>query len=470
MYWFSGVCGGLWYLLNEDGGIIWFRILGVILNTSTFILSYKLLQNYVSKLPLLLSLVMVLFVNDYGFLTFYHNQITAFFSVCIVFALHRGLVQANYKWLLLAGIIYVLNGLTRLPNFVFGLIFLVLPFYFYVNKIKFKLMLKPMAFVLFGIGFGVIIAFTIQVYNGHLPIMKQALYTMMDVGKTEGSSHNFRVLLLAQYFNLVSIISSLFQFLLAFVIVTLLLFFTKRKSLIFNFILVLYGVFIVYWVNYNAIFSIYSLAYVACLLIVFSKKIESNQRVIGFMGIIMLGTMTLGTAGGINSSGYMAIWIAFPLFYLSLPIVVLKIKEFGKKRIKYPLQYNTKITTTLIVVISISFLALKAFKISQEAYFDIGNRMDKTYLINNKKARHIYTTERRANIVNNMLKNLNTYVSEGDYLFAYDHIPMVHFLTNTKPYTYNPWPGIYDSFSFEKENNEGRTRNKYSSYCIDSEV
>lgn len=45
---------------------------------------------------------------------------------------------------------------------------------------------------------------------------------------------------------------------------------------------------------------------------------------------------------------------------------------------------------------------------------------------------------------------IERYVKPNDVLFAYDNIPMIHFLTNTKPYIYNPWVWIYDSYSFDK--------------------
>ena len=53
--------------------------------------------------------------------------------------------------------------------------------------------------------------------------------------------------------------------------------------------------------------------------------------------------------------------------------------------------------------------------------------------------------------MNELLLNLNRFVKPNDYLLAYDKIPMVHFLTETKPYMYNSWVWIYDYNSFEKK-------------------
>jgi hypothetical protein len=94
---------------------------------------------------------------------------------------------------------------------------------------------------------------------------------------------------------------------------------------------------------------------------------------------------------------------------------------------------------------------LKTYHISNEAYFDEGSRLEKTYAINNKFAKGVYTKQRRAEIVNDLLAGLSNYVQPNDYLFSYDHIPMIHFLTETRPYPYNSWVGIYDENSFRKK-------------------
>ena len=53
--------------------------------------------------------------------------------------------------------------------------------------------------------------------------------------------------------------------------------------------------------------------------------------------------------------------------------------------------------------------------------------------------------------MNEVLDILPNYVEPNDYLFVYDKIPMIHFLTETRPYMYNSWPWIYDEVSFKKK-------------------
>ena len=107
-----------------------------------------------------------------------------------------------------------------------------------------------------------------------------------------------------------------------------------------------------------------------------------------------------------------------------------------------------KLALKLLVI---GFFIIKLYHISTEAYFDSGSRFNKTYAIENSLSEHIYTTETRANITNDLLEELEKHVDEGDYLLAYDKIPMVNFLTKTKPYMYNSWVWVYDSYTFEKQ-------------------
>lgn len=453
LYWFSGILGGLWYQLNEDGGIIWFRILGVVTNTATFILSFQILKKYMSRPFLIFSLLMVLFVNDYGFLTFYHNQITSLLTVLMVYFLSKGLISKNYRLLTIVGFVFVLNGMTRLPNFILISLFIAIPVYFYLEKVEYKSMLKPIGFAVLGVFLGFLFVYLFLSISGQLPVMENALFTMMDVGNTEGSAHNFKSVIKAQYYNHYNIVIAFFQFAGLFLITTFTFIIVKRRKFLLYLIALVFAGLLVYWFQGNGIFSIYTLAYVGSIWTLFSKRFNTEVRIIAFMAFIMLATMTLGSGGGIKNSGYMTIWLGFPLFFFVLPIIVKKFKSLLELT-KIDLNAEQKtiaVSKLLVYTVTISFLTLKIYNISNGAYFDNGSRLDKTFAINSKKAKYIYTTEDRAKIVNQLLENLKHYVAPGDYLFAYDHIPMVHYLTSTLPYTYNPWPGIYDHYSFKKK-------------------
>lgn len=451
LYWFSGIIGGVWYKLFEDGGVLWFRLLAIIVNTSTFYLSYKLLRRYVNQDFLLFALVMALFVNDYGFLTYYHNQLTAFMAVLIIFTLNAAVVKNNPYLYVVSGALLSINVFTRIPNLVLFSLVLVIPYAYYLKKVSIINAIKPMFFLAFGSVIGLLMVYVTLWLLGQVDIMKNALLTITDLGETENSSHNFGSIFSAPFYNYIEITKETIKF----VVIISFLWLAKRfipNGKAFAFVIgVLTIAPLLYWFNNKNIYPIYSLCIIGSVLTLFLKKVQTEIKIIGLLSFFTLTTLSLGSAGGIKNSGYMAIWIGLPLFFYVINNGDILFKDYKFFSLKSFFNRNTKLIRSFLWAIIISFLGVKTYKISQQAYFDTGNRFEKTFAINNDKARGVYTTQRRAKIINDLLVNLDKYVQPDDYLLAYDKIPMVHFLTETKPYMYNPWVWIYDYNSFEKK-------------------
>jgi hypothetical protein len=454
LYWFSGIIGGIWYKLFEDGGVLWFRFLAIIVNTSTFYLSYKLLKRYVNLDFLLFALVMALFVNDYGFLTYYHNQLTAFMAVLIIYTLNAAVMKNNFFLYVVSGILLSINVFTRIPNLVLFSLVLVIPYAYYLKKMSIIKAIKPLSFLVFGSVIGLLMVYATLELLGQLDIMKNALFTIGDLGETENSSHNFGSIFKAPIFNYISITIETVKL----ILIVAILYLAKRvlpnikivRILIYALAVLLFA----YWFNTQNIYPIYCLCLIGSIMVLRLKKVQLELKFIGLLSLLTLITISLGSAGGIKNSGYMAIWIGLPLFFY---VIDNALSFFKESRIKKMNAFFKKSSVSLhgfLWSIIISFLILKTYNISQGAYFDIGSRFEKTYAINNSLAVGVYTTERRANIINDLLLNLERFVKPEDYLFAYDKIPMVHFLTETQPYMYNPWVWIYDYNSFEKKLNK----------------
>jgi hypothetical protein len=60
------------------------------------------------------------------------------------------------------------------------------------------------------------------------------------------------------------------------------------------------------------------------------------------------------------------------------------------------------------------------------------------------------TTPERAAAIESLVAELGKWVHSGAVLLTYESIPMVHFLTGTRPYLYNPWPILYLPVEFKK--------------------
>lgn len=450
VYWLSSIIGGLWYKLYEDGGILWFRVLAVIVNTSTFIIAYKTLKPFMNKRLVLIGLAMVLFANNYGFLTFYHNHITAFLAVLSMYLLFIGLTKQKSWAIVLSGFIIAINVFSRIPNITLFVFILAIPFVGYLNNQPFSKSIRPLLQFLLGSAIGFVAIYLVLSSLNQLEIMKNALFSLVDLGKTEGSTHNVSDMLIMYIHNYLNLIIKSIEVIALIVLILGSMLFVKASKFIKYIIYGLGFISVILFFKVSDIYTIYAMSFIGTLGVLVIKQKSYEIKLIAFLALLMLLFLPLGSGGGISSSGYMCIWLATPLFFHLLT-------QFENFNINYKTNHETvkivisaNMLRNTVIVLVLSYFIAKAYNVSNEAYFDEGSRFNKTFVINNKLANGIYTTQQRAEIINDLLVNLDEYVEPDDYLFAYDNIPMVHFLTETKPYMYNPWVWIYDGHSFEK--------------------
>jgi len=449
LYWLTGLIGGIWYQLYEDGGILWFRFLAIIVNTATFGIAYRLLRTYGNKWYLIGALVMVLFVNDYGFLTFYHNHLTALATVVVIALLYKALKTTQGKYFILVGFLLGISIFIRLPNAAFISVLAVIPFAYYIEGKPILKVVQPLLYAALGIILGCLTIGLLLVVLGQWDIMKSALLVLVDLGNTEGSSHNFGDVLYAQYYNYKTVIKAfvlIFGVLMAWGFVL----FKTRKIVISRYILlIVLTAFLIFWLRKYGIYAIYALGIFGSLFLIWNKQTARQLKCVAVMGLITLLVLPLGTGGGVYNAGYIAIWIGFPMFFIALSPCY----EWIITRLKL----NDEVSKTyqgeayIIYALLLAFIIYKPYKTFNQSYFDPGSRLEKTATVNHPLTQYIYTTPERAEVMNSILTELKHHVSEDDYLLVYDNMPMLHFLTKTQPYVYNSWPFIYDYNSFEKK-------------------
>lgn len=451
VYWLSGVIGGLWYLLFEEGGILWFRLLAIIFNTSIFILSYNLLKNAIRKEYVLIGLSMVLFVNHFGYLAFYYNQLSALITVIGASFLIKGISKKSLILIGVAGIIVGINVFSRLPNITLLGWVIIIPFFAYLKGESLKNTIKPILLFILGAFFGVILVLIIMYFTGHLDIMKRASLSIINLSKTEDSGHN----LLSMFGTYIYNYKKVFKFFSFITFISIGIVAVENMLKLKKYVkVILYSIsFLMFFLIFKkgGIHVLYAMGFIGVFSVLINKQKSIHLRTLALVALLTMVLLPLGSSGGMYDSGYMWVWLSVPFFIDFLFGLGKTNLTIQGKNNKVSIFISQSLMKNIRLVIVLSFFVSKAYSISNEAYFDAGSRFDKIYTIDSKLARNIYTTKERATVVNELLFNLEKYVKPNDYLLAYDCIPMVNFLTKTKPYMYNPWVWIYDEYSFENK-------------------
>jgi hypothetical protein len=456
-YWLSGLIGGFWYEIWPNGGILWFRFLAIIINTATLVVGYRFLSKYCNKYIVMIGLTMALFINDFGYLLFYHNHITALIAVFTITLLSKGLFKNKLVFIFIAGGLCAINIAARLPNATLLIFILGIPYYYYIEHKAIRQAVFKMFVFCLGVLSGIIVIVVILILLNQFSIMEHSIYGIFDSGNSQESSHNLSSLLKAYIWSLISISKNFIKVLAVVLPLTILHRYFIRSNFL-KYVLILLGTIgftCIFW--YYNIFSLYSISlFIGFVIVVFAKN--SALRLITLLALFMALVLPFGSDGAMRNAGYISLWLLLPLalnFLYSIDTIAFKNNKLRAFTKNYYSQFKF-----VVLIVCLGYFVSKIYKMSQEAYFDPGSRFDKTYAIKSEFSRGIYTTKERADIMNAILPELKKHVKPNDYLLAYESLPMLHFFTETKPYLKNPWIMIYDGFIFENKIKEALNTDK----------
>lgn len=367
-YYLGGVVGGLWHKYFGSFGVLGFRILAILVNTATFLVSYNILKKYMNQAFLLVGLSMALFIEDFGFLTFYHNQLTALIAVISVYFFHKALFIEKNIYYLIAGCLIAINVFTRIPNLTLFVFVLGIPFKFFIEKKSIYNSIKPVLVFMLGGCIGFTLIYLLLLYNEHLEVMTNALLSLISLGTDTENSHNSLKLIKVMVRNnreILSVISRLSCFIFLLFIYELRI---VKKIKYANEILytVVFLVFAYSFAKRN-MYMIYSFGYLAAVGLLLSRKISIEFKTLVFLALMMQTFLPLGSGGGINTCGYISIWLSAPLIF--------KFISDSKGLItKY---YSLTTLKSIVLIMVCSYFTVRIYKVSKEAYFDEGSRLKK---------------------------------------------------------------------------------------------
>lgn len=475
MYWFTGILGGVYYYLFPQLGLFGIRLLGVIITTTTLSIVYYSLKNYISLLNLRTGLfTLLLFINNDNKEMHYDNLWLLLFVIASIL-IFKGLIQDKYYKTILSGSMISLGMFARTPS-VIGLTLIISIFYYgYLTKKEIVNQIKHAIFFTLGFSLTTLFILIIMKTIGHLNIYLENLKLVFGMGfDKEGPNNVSRLLKLfiSSYLN--SIYNVVFIFIFIFTLFAIIdnsrfknIIKSKTASISIETILALIFLYFLFdkKVTYNTIILLitgFSLI-IGVIMLLMESAIE--QKLMVFLGLLILLFAPFGSEGGMFSVGRYSLWIIFP-FVLDFSIHISKIHmklilyqyiQKGKNiHLKIGNDNLTELKKYLFILLVIACVYFSYFY----PYFDLSDRRFMHYPIKNALAKGIYTTKERSIVVNELLEESKKYINKNDVVFAYDCIPMFYFLTQTKPYMNNPWPGAYYPKAFMCEFEKTRKNSK----------
>jgi hypothetical protein len=479
MFWLSGIIGGLFLKILPLAGLLGLRMLWVVVFTIIIIIAYRFLKNYVSPGYLQISLFLLTLNLNNDPKEFYYNNFSSLLYVITAILLFNGLRNKQRFALFGSGVIISLNMFNRFPNLLGVGLALAIIYYGYLEKETVKIIVNNILVFLAGFILTTLIVILVMELLGHLQIYIGALKILAGIGKrpiqvkpnqdfysitkmTKTIIHHWVVAVMMAGFLIISVLSFYFfenKFKRLIPKINFLFSFLKIVIIAGLAILVVKGVI----TNLTILYLITGLCLIiGCAMIIFDSDKEINLLL--FIGIFILLVHPMGSSEGIETVEIYSLWIVFPIVADRIISVTsgtaFTFKNYIRPfRMSHFIKGNQLDEARRIIVILAIFASL--FYTYDYPHSDMENRAVMRYSVDNKYMKGIFTTKERAEEINELLAASSKYIKANDRVLAYDCVPIFHFMTETIPYTRNPWPWLYQSNTFKKELEIAAGNNKH---------
>lgn len=421
MYYLSGVIGGAFQTLFPSMGMMEMRLLGVAFNTLCAIILYRALRRTVDERAIALGCALVVTSFIAPPYTYCYDLCTVVFYVLAITLLWRGLERDKAWMVTLAGALAGLNILVRIPNLL-GLSMACVPLIrYWIDRSRLDMtwrrpaLLSLLFMAASAIAVGIVLAIMPERHNTCLLNVLRDLHDIAS-DKSGTASHTTGQMVMVQ---LGFYATELWTAVKLAVPVMLYWWAHTRQSLpcwaAWTAKAVALAVFIWLVMRMHPLQPLWVMCMAGGIMAIIKHWHNHTGLVwMALLGIGMMLVMPLGSDGAYNNGAIIA-WAIAP---------VAALWWLNRSRMVFPL--------VLIAVCAVRM-------VTGGAYFDGGPLWDKQYTINNERAAHIYTTRERADVLNTLLDGIAPHVKPGSTLMAYGSIPLINYLTHTRPYIGCSW-------------------------------
>jgi len=436
VYWLSGIIGGVWLKIFPNAGLFSFRILGILVHLSSLVLMIAIFRKRLPDWILALSCVILTLMFDFGVVAFEHIQLSVVLGLAAFYLLIKGIEQ-NQRWILFfSGFLLAVNVFSRLPNLTLWVWILLIPIFSTDRKKTWQ----QIGWVCMGLVVGVSAVFLTMLALGHIGFFINSIFMMFEVAKHPENPHSFVQLsrIFIQNYESVGKFGIILIALGGVMFLSLLFFKSRHRQWIKS--LLVFIVFSSFWLwmnNRPYVFLLYALCFLVQALLFLETHDKSLRRLI-LGSFIMMILLPIGSDFSTGNMALYSIWLAIPMvlwwgfLYIEIPPILERTKHW------------------FFVSMWVVFCGLQVVNIVNQAYFDKDSRSHKRYTIQHPIANYVFTTEFRADLMNQLISALNGHISPNDFVLTFEDIPMVHAITQNRPFHHSPLPA-YDSATFAKQ-------------------
>jgi hypothetical protein len=444
--WLTNVIGGLWWNLFGNLGVIGFKLLWVLMIWIGFYLAYRLLKPYSSKLLLGWALfITLLAVTNRGGNWFNYNTMTSVLYMAGAWTLMEGLRQHSRNFLIASGFLLGISVFARLPNILAMSLAAIILIHGILNKSRLRTLINDLLIFSLGglISLSVVLIAMEWLAHRHLFIEEvQHLFSQAEKADYHHSSHALLYLFIKDHIlaGIAGIACSL-----ALIGVSMLAnkLFQPKSGLWWLSIFGLAGLATVAFLLWHGFWrwTIPGILYLVLIAYIFGFIKQSIEyRILALIALGVLVLVPLGSGNGIHNAIH-GMWIALPivLLFFMQPTVTIRNWKWSQESFNYA---RVLVITTLVLSSLVQAMSY--------TYRDSKNRLEMTATVEHPLLIGVLTTNERAKVMQELLDELKEYVKPGDFIFAYEEISLIHFLTQTRPYLYHTWPMLEHPTSFKK--------------------
>ncbi|MDR1817985.1 MAG: hypothetical protein LBR07_07455 [Puniceicoccales bacterium] len=457
LYWLSGLVGSVWMHVFPEGGLLWVRVLGLLFETATAALVFLCLRRVFSPETALLSVALVVFSHAGLPAHFFYNPFSVFLLLLGVFLLLKGLRETRLLPVFFAGFVLSASIFARVPNLLgLSLAALIVLNYLLCRQedgALRQLARQGAAFTggaICGLLAPLLLVFTL----GQGDVLRNALEILFAKGADGADAHGIANMLSYAFHNYLKVFQNGVPWSIPLTLV-LTVFALSRITARPVRAAVLLAAFLVlaFLLNYQfwtaRFFAFYFIAIVTggAFLLTKIARVQREKTLLCAAGLLLLVLFPFGSDCYIYSAGMYAVWLAFPFSCALLVETVLS---------------RTADRTNVLPVLCVAFAAFFAVASHQAAcnpFFAPGRITERTAQIKNSTLlRGVFVKPATAENLDSLLSELKKHVAAGDALLCYESIPLVHYLTDTRPYARTSWPLFYPASLFAKKLSEAEQR------------